>query len=332
MKEIRISVVIPVYNIEKYLGRCLKSVVEQNLKEIEIIVVNDGSPDSSYKIIEEFKKKDRRIKVLNQENKGVSEARNQGIKESRGEYVLFIDGDDWIEENYLKNIYEKAKSENLDIVVTDILWDFDNGKIIYGKDFDIFGKDYIIGKELVKNIIDGRSFPMPWNKLFRKELFIKNNILFPKGIGMGEDLATITKLAFFAEKVGKIDKAYVHYIQNQNSATKNNPTKKVYELVSVFEILDKFFKENNFQISKFNESRITHISGLLFNPNYNYKDEYYRKAIEYYIGLHKKQKYKFKGRKLNIYSKILNKKPTFKTFELLYKFNNLGIKIKKLIN
>ncbi|MGL6168239.1 MAG: glycosyltransferase family 2 protein, partial [Fusobacteriaceae bacterium] len=131
MKVKKISVIIPVYNTEKYLRRCLESIINQSLKEIEIIIVNDGSPDGSSKIIDEFSQKDKRIKVINKKNGGISSARNVGLKKSLGEYVIHIDSDDWIEHNYFFEMYSKAKKDNLDIVISDIYWDWDNGKIDY---------------------------------------------------------------------------------------------------------------------------------------------------------------------------------------------------------
>ena len=108
MNNIKISVVIPVYNTEKYLKKCIESIVNQSLKEIEIIIVNDGSPDNSYQIIEEYKEKDRRIIAVNQENGGISSARNKGIELAKGEYIIHIDSDDWIEQDYFSDMYKKA--------------------------------------------------------------------------------------------------------------------------------------------------------------------------------------------------------------------------------
>lgn len=326
MKEVKISVIVPVYKTEKYLKRCLESIVGQSLKEIEIIIVNDGSPDESYKIIEKFMKNDNRIKVINQKNSGLSVARNSGIKEACGEYILNIDSDDWIEQNYFKDIYFKAKNENLDILVTDIFWDYDNGKIKYQKDLNIEENRVIDSKLFTKKLIEGEVFPAVWNKLFKRQLYHENEIFHPEGISLGEDLFVTSKLAFFSKRIGKINRAYVHYIQNPQSIMNNNAIKKVYDLIQVYESLDKFYKNKiDLDISK-----IRGLNMLLFNSNYNPDEKLYRKAIGYYIELNKKKVYKSKSRRFHIYSFILNKFPTFNMFKIIYKFNKLGLKLKSI--
>ena len=107
MNKVKISVIVPVYNVEKYLRKCLDSITSQNLKEVEIIVVNDCSPDGSLKIIQEYIKKDKRITLVNKEkNEGLASARNSGLEIAKGEYILHIDSDDWIEQDYFKDMYE----------------------------------------------------------------------------------------------------------------------------------------------------------------------------------------------------------------------------------
>lgn len=125
----KISVIVPVYNTEKYIKKCIRSIIEQTLKEIEIIIVNDGSKDKSLEIIKDLMKQDRRIKLINKENEGVSSARNSGIKMAKGKYIQFIDSDDWIEKEFLEKMYDFAEKENVDIVVSDYYEDYSNGKI-----------------------------------------------------------------------------------------------------------------------------------------------------------------------------------------------------------
>lgn len=120
MSKIKVSVIIPAYNAEKYIKMTVESIINQTLKEIEVIIINDGSTDNTLSIINELEKKDDRIIIINNENKGVSYSRNIGIKKSRGEYLAFIDADDWIEKNYLKDTYNIAEKQELDIVLTDI--------------------------------------------------------------------------------------------------------------------------------------------------------------------------------------------------------------------
>jgi glycosyltransferase involved in cell wall biosynthesis len=117
MNEIKVSVIIPVYNVEKYIKKSLESVMNQTLKEIEIICVNDGTKDNSRKIIEEYAQKDERIKIIDKENGGLSSARNAGMEIARGEYLGFVDSDDWIEETMYEKLYEKAKADESQMVI-----------------------------------------------------------------------------------------------------------------------------------------------------------------------------------------------------------------------
>lgn len=127
--EYKISVIVPVYNVEKYLDRCLKSIVTQSLKDIEIIIVNDCSPDNSLKIIKKYMEIDRRIILIDKiKNEGLTSARNSGLEIAQGEYILHIDSDDWIEQDYLKDMYELAIKYDADMVISDYYRDYDDGK------------------------------------------------------------------------------------------------------------------------------------------------------------------------------------------------------------
>ena len=119
--NIKVSVVVPAYNVENYIEDCLKSLINQTLKEIEIIVVNDGSTDNTFEIINKYANLDFRIKVISQENQGISVTRNNGIKIAKGEYIGFVDSDDWVDENYFEELYNTAKKFDADISVASIL-------------------------------------------------------------------------------------------------------------------------------------------------------------------------------------------------------------------
>lgn len=244
----KVSIVVPIYNTEKYLRRCLMSIINQKASDIEIILVNDGSTDSSIDIINEFAELDNRIIVINKTNSGLSSARNSGIDVAKGEYILHIDSDDWIEPNYIHDIYEYAISLQLDMVVTDAYWDWDDGHIEYKKDINI--KEYRIlnNMEYLDYFFKGKARPVVWNKLFKTNLYKENNIKHPDGISLGEDLATTPKLAFHANRIGKINKAYVHYIQNPHSITKCISSARINEIIEVISSLRLFFKKNNFNL------------------------------------------------------------------------------------
>ena len=202
---VKFSLIIPVYNVRDYLAECLDSVVNQNYNNYEVIVVNDGSTDDSLKIARKYEKRySKLIKVYDKKNGGLSDARNFGINKANGEYLFFIDSDDYIVKDALKIIDKKIG--NSDILVFNILSGkkLDNAIKVVANDSNIKNKDerYIVGK------------PSAWNKVCKRELF--DNIEFPKGLYY-EDLATTPKLVFKTKKIKFIDDALYFYRIRDNS-------------------------------------------------------------------------------------------------------------------
>lgn len=325
---IKISVVVPVYNTSKYLSRCLRSILSQSFEEIEIIIINDGSTDNSLEIIKEYSYLDNRIIIINKKNGGLSSARNEGIKIARGEYVVNIDSDDWIEQDYFKDMYNIAKEKNADIVVSDFYVDFSNNNIDYKKDLNLENNSIISGQIYIEKFLNNEIFPAVWNKMFRLDLYKNNNILHPVEISLGEDLVATLKLAHYAKTIAKNNKAYVHYMQNDDSITKSSPTKKIYELISAFKILNLFFDKK----INFDRKKIENYGCWLYNINYNIDEKYYKEAIVEYIKLCQKIKIGKSnnlGFKLNIYIIFLKLIPSYNTFKIIYKFNKKIILLKE---
>ena len=190
---IKVSVIVPVYNVEKYIDKCLNSLVNQTLKDIEIIVVNDGTKDSSQKIIDKYAKKYNNVKPFIKENGGVSSARNFGLNESCGEYVLFVDGDDFVDYTMTEKMYKNAKKEKLDIVVCNMYKFYNDDKK------EIYKCNYGLNDDPIKNYIVGDSGPCA--KLIKKSIFDKakfRNIYY-------EDLDLIPTLVLYTNKIGYID-------------------------------------------------------------------------------------------------------------------------------
>lgn len=246
MEKIKISVIIPVYNTEKFLERCLNSVLNQTLRDIEIIVVNDGSRDNSLEIIKKFKENDNRIVLLDEQNGGSSFARNKGLEVSKGKYFYFIDSDDYLEENIMfEELYNKCEKDNLDIVVFDYYNDFGNRKE-YIKNIEISDNILINKEEYIKDLINGKWGISIWGKLIKKELFKDKKIIFPENIFMGEDLLTSLKLVFFSKKIEKLNKAFYNYVQHENQGTKITKKEKAYEdLFYLYMEIEKFLKKQN---------------------------------------------------------------------------------------
>ncbi|MBR3256388.1 glycosyltransferase [Candidatus Saccharibacteria bacterium] len=202
-----ISIVVPVYNVENYILKCLNSLIKQNYKQIEIILVDDGSTDESGKICDEFKEKDDRIRVFHKKNGGLSSARNYGIKKAKGDIIAFVDSDDYVKDVFVLDLYRGMQAGNADIVICG----YNNEK---PKSETISGKEATIRLLTKQENIDIIS----WNKLYKKKLFTDNNIFFPEG-KKHEDTLTTYKLISKAKKVTYIDESLYIYVERKGSIT-----------------------------------------------------------------------------------------------------------------
>lgn len=208
----KISIIVPIYNAEKFLSRCVNSVLNQNYENIEVILVDDGSIDKSGKICDEYAKKDKRIRVIHQKNSGVSAARNTGIDNATGDYIEFLDSDDEILPNLYNDLIPCIENNGLDILVFNSQRVKDN-KIKTSKHT---GKFYIDNKynALIKEFSnDGGCV---WNKIYKRK--VVENVRFPEG-RLFEDTATGYRFIENADTVGYIDKVYYNYYYNSNSIT-----------------------------------------------------------------------------------------------------------------
>mgnify|MGYP004636798191 CR=1 FL=1 len=233
MKEL-ISIIVPVYNVEKYLERCIKSIIGQTYKNIEIILVDDGSKDNSAKICDDFMKKDNRIKVIHKKNGGLSDARNAGIEISKGEYIGFIDSDDYIEKDMFETLYNLCKENNAEISMVSY-YEYYNGKLIAvrrSEKVEKFDKISAL-KEL---LIDTKIQSHACTKLFKKELF--EGMKFPINKSF-EDIATTLKLFEKANYVALLEEPKYFYIRRDDSITGKRIYKTYKDYLDV--IYDKFF-------------------------------------------------------------------------------------------
>ncbi|MBQ4071959.1 MAG: glycosyltransferase family 2 protein [Clostridia bacterium] len=212
---IKISVVIPIYNAGEYLRPALDSVIDQTLKEIEIICVDDGSTDDSLEIIKEYQKMDERIRIVTETNAGPALARNNGIRRARGEYIAFLDADDFFELDMLELMYNEAVAHDLDIVLAD--YDtYNNHKAAFEKAVPaehehIYRKGEVTSKNENPNEIFSSTNGSAWNKLFKTQFVIEKNLLFLTEVKMYEDVYFITTALSLAERVGKVHKTLIHH-------------------------------------------------------------------------------------------------------------------------
>lgn len=258
----KVSVIIPVYNVEKFLQRCLDSVVSQTLSDIEIICVDDGSTDNSASVLADFAKKDQRIKVINQKNQGVSVARNNGIKQANGEYIGFVDSDDYIEPDFYEKLYQEAKKENADVALTSIQYEKKE-------------KSYILLEHEKKKIATTTSdifrlFNLPhttyiWNKIYRKDFLEKNNISFNEQFHYGEDIIYVTEVASLCHKAVYVPETRYHYIYRENSLVAIREEKPEYKQnrFEAYQFYDKCIRKKKIKVPyKYQYERKVRIFGL----------------------------------------------------------------------
>lgn len=213
-----ISVIVPVYNNAKYLNRCVESIVNQTYKNLEIILVDDGSSDNSAEICDEWAQRDSRVKSVHKENGGVSSARNFGIELSSGKYIGFVDSDDWLELNMYETLIKLLQDNNADFSVCNIEFCDDNGKDL---------KKYSYPASLIQNedcfceaISNNYFYPACYNKLFRSDIIKNNNIGFPINISIAEDLMFVVSVSKYAKIIVSTEhKLYNYYVDNPDSAT-----------------------------------------------------------------------------------------------------------------
>ncbi|MDR2073876.1 MAG: glycosyltransferase [Oscillospiraceae bacterium] len=237
-----VSLIIPVYNVEKYLRKALVSVENQTFKDFKVIIVNDGSTDGSYDIIEEFTSRNSNFLVINQPNRGVGAARNAGIKASRSKYISFMDSDDFLEPDFLKKMYVTALKYDSDIVCcnfnfyypkinTKVCWPFMAVPGVYSSD---------IALKKITSCISMLSFA--WNKFFKRELFVKNGIEFFDMYY--EDSATSPRLFYFARKIVTLSDVLYNYVMHDSSITHCMDADKINDFIKSLGILRNFYEKH----------------------------------------------------------------------------------------
>lgn len=206
-----ISVMVPIYNMEKLMRKCLDSILAQTFSDYECLLIDDGSKDGSSAICDEYAAKDARFKAYHKPNGGLSDARNYGLARAKGEYTIFFDPDDWVDEDCLKDMYAKAEETNADMVICDY----------YNE--DIYQSKYIKQSPtgpnhnfVLKDVLDGSLYGFTWNKFLKRELYRTCILEYPKGIYGCEDQYTMCKLLKNDIRIAYLPKAYYHYMHYGN--------------------------------------------------------------------------------------------------------------------
>ncbi|QWI19513.1 glycosyltransferase [Bacillus wiedmannii] len=216
-----VSLIVPIYNVEEFLPRCLDSIIRQEYGNLEIILVNDGSTDQSGLICDRYAEKDERFIVIHKENGGVSSARNVGLNEVTGNYIGFIDPDDWIEPNMIIKLYELIVQYNADIAMCGYVKEDTQGLPLYKH--DELSTKVLNKEETLNSILNPNGFRgFLWNKLFSADLFYEKQIFFDENICFCEDLLFCCQAILNAKQVVYDSTPYYHYIIHDSNASKSN--------------------------------------------------------------------------------------------------------------
>lgn len=325
MNKCKLSIIVPVYGVEKYIDKCLNSLVKQSLKEIEIIVVNDGTKDNSQKIIDKYVKKyPDKIKSYIKENGGQGSARNYGLEKANGEYIGYVDSDDFVEKDMYKKLYNKAKENNYDIVVCgnyNVSEDYQN------KNIDTFINNYNTDLE---NIFFGKM--AVWNKIYKRDILIKNKLEFKEKVWY-EDLAFTLKAIMNSNTFAFIDEPLYDYLIREGSTMNNSNVKRNLEILEAFNDILSYIQHNKKEeyFSKIEFLAIDHIyiSAIVRVLKAEADDKVKRETINKLIDYMNKKFPNYKNNKyINTLSK--NRKIIYKLINIkMYGLINLIFKVKK---
>lgn len=239
----KVSIIVAAYNIENYIEKCIKSLINQTYKNIEIIIINDGSTDNTLNVIKKIN--DKRIKIISTSNRGTIEARKTGLYNSSGEYVLFVDGDDWLDYKCIEKVYKVAREEDSDIVLYNIWGAWENRTVEVRTFSEFQGNNH----DLLKDLLLERISPSLACKLIKKEFITSNNIKFPNNTSFGEDLAVCVSLFVNNPKVSSINESLYYYYQREGSTTKKASCKIleldksldfIYDILNEYEIFENY--------------------------------------------------------------------------------------------
>ena len=301
---VKLSIIVPVYNVYDYLDRCLNSIKNQTLVDFEVIIVNDGTKDKSQEIIDKYTALDTRFRGYIKENGGLSDARNFGLDKAYGEYIAFVDSDDYIEEDMYELMYKRAKESDYDIVECDFTWDYPNKQII--------------DKSNIKDSLLTDVRVVAWNKIYKRSLIEKSGVRFTKGVRY-EDVDWCYKLLANTSSFSSVNKCLYHYVQRPNSIA-NTQNERVRDIFIVLDNTINYYKENGIYDMYKQELEyiyMRYIFGSSFKRVVKIKDKELKKQIlnESYSNLisrfpdYKKNKYlNTKTDKKNKYFRLLNRR------------------------
>ena len=231
-----VSIIVPIYNIEQYVGKCIESILAQTYSDFKLILVDDGSPDNCGRICDEYAERDVRVNVIHKMNGGLTSARNAGLVVARGEWIMHVDGDDWIEPDMLESLLEAARVKGADLVFGDFL--SDRPSEAYQK-LPTWSSDK---RESMSNYV---AYPMTtiWGSIAKRSLYKVNQLKSPEGISYCEDFHLIVRLCYFANKIVNVHRPFYHYRYRPTSIMSNMSKKTEADEQWVYQDTIRFFKE-----------------------------------------------------------------------------------------
>lgn len=252
-----ISIIVPIYKVEKYLSKCVNSILNQTYKDLEIILVDDGSPDNCPHMCDAFAEKDSRIKVIHKQNGGLMSARQAGLRIATGEYVGFVDGDDWIEPEMYMHFYNTVEKYHPDIIVSEFYFDFGNKKNVSRQKLS---KPFYNKQEMIEDIYPVMLFQQPyynfgiypccWSKIYKKELLEKCLYRIPEEIKIGEDTAFTYPCLVKAHSLAYVDKPCYHYMDSRDgSMTSSYDADMENTILIPYHILKQEFEASGYHFS-----------------------------------------------------------------------------------
>jgi glycosyltransferase involved in cell wall biosynthesis len=241
MSNKKVSIVVPIYNVEKYLHSCIDSILNQTMRDVEVILVDDGSSDNCGRICDEYSLIDSRVKVIHKKNGGLSEARNFGIREAQGEYLLIVDSDDWCESNMVEELYDCMIKNKTDVVVCGYEINYTSNDFVLCKNFE--GDTSFLGKDNIADAIYKLDtlgmFNVVWNKFYKTEIIKKNNLMFEKDGMPGEDLIFNCEYFKYIDSIGFISRSLYHYMRSEEVTLVSKYRENLYEQVQRFNVARK---------------------------------------------------------------------------------------------
>ncbi|WP_226038118.1 glycosyltransferase family 2 protein [Aquibacillus saliphilus] len=241
---VKVSFIVSAYNIQDYISKCVQSLMNQTLEDIEIIIVNDGSTDNTFSEIEKITKEDNRIEIIDKNNEGVMRARETGYEQANGEYILFVDGDDWLDENAAEKLYEKAKEKDYDIVSFGFYFT-DGEKKVKGISVRNDLYDNLKGDNFLVMVLTNKIYPPLWSKLIKRSFIKSNNVVFPNFIEKAQDLAFSCSLGIHYPNSCVIDDCLYYYFTSRSTSVTNTMSPIIFEVEKAVSFIRKQLKFNN---------------------------------------------------------------------------------------